>query len=193
MRQLIFATHNKNKLDEVRAMFAPLGIDVIGGDEAGLPDVEETGATFEENAMLKAKAAHDYTGQMVFAEDAGISIAALGGAPGIYSARFAKKHGGFPAVFDVVQTQMGDSLDRSAFYTSCMIIITESGDSHVFNGYLHGNIIKNPVGENGFGFDPIFIPNGMDKTVAQLSKAEKNTISHRASALQQVVNFLKSI
>lgn len=190
VHKLVFATHNENKLKEVREMLKETGLTVIGADELNLPDVEETGETFKDNALLKAYAAHRATGLPALAEDSGICIRALNGAPGVYSARFSKKHGGFPAVFDYITAQMGDNPDRSIYYQATMALIFDETDIQVFDGVLEGMWADAPKGLNGFGFDPMFIPNGYDKTLGELGPDVKNGISHRSRALKKVYDYL---
>lgn len=189
---LIFATHNENKLREVRQMLEPLQISVLGGDECHMPDVEETGSSFEENALLKALAGVKATGKPVLAEDSGICIEALDGAPGIYAARFAQKHGGFPAVFDTINEQIGDNPNRNAHYVCVMILAYSETDYQVFKGYMYGTLAHHASGNGGFGYDPLFIPEGMETTLGHLDAAVKNKISHRYKALKQVYAFLKN-
>ena len=191
--QIVLATHNAHKLEEVRTILKPLGIKVLGGDEVGLQDVAETGSTFAENALLKARAAYHQINKPVLADDSGLSISALNGHPGIYSARFAKENGGYPAVFDVVWQQMGQNPDRSAFFTCCMALVTgiTEADEHLFIGKMTGKIADRASGTHLFGYDPIFIPDGYRETCGVLEPEIKNRISHRAKALEQLIDFLK--
>lgn len=188
--KIIFATHNKHKLQEVREMLKPLNIEVVGADEINMPDVEETGSTFEENAILKAIAGVKSTGLPVIAEDAGISIEALNGQPGIYSARFAQQHGGFPKVFEYLNQQLKNSENRNAFYTSVFVVAYSETNYHIFKGFMHGKLAQNPSGTNGFGYDPLFIPEGFDTTLGNIPSEVKNKISHRSKSLKQVYEFL---
>lgn len=188
---LIFATHNDNKLKEVRQMLSPLNISVIGGNDCALPDVVETGSTFEENALLKAFSGFEATHKPVLAEDSGICIEALNGEPGIYSARFAKEHGGFPAVFDYINTQIGNNSNRNAHYTCAMVLVYSKTDYHIFKGYMHGTLAYQASGTNGFGYDPFFIAEGMEMTLGHIEASVKNKISHRFNALKQVYAFLQ--
>ncbi len=190
LSRLVLATQNAHKLAEVRAMLAPLGITVIGGGEAGLVDVPENGTTFAENALIKARAGFQQTGMPTLADDSGLCIAAMGDAPGIRSARFASEHGGYPAVFDVVQRLIGDNPDRSAYFMCCLALVTEDGAEHVFTGRVDGTIARTATGTHLFGYDPIFVPTGYDASFGALDEAVKNRISHRARAMCQLVDFL---
>ena len=191
MKKIVFATHNEHKLDEVRTMLEPLGYKVLGAGDLNLPDIEETGNTFKENALLKAYEAYKYTSLPVLAEDTGLCIRALDNAPGIYTKRYAEKNGGFPKVFEKLAECLANATDRSAYFNCTMALVIDETQAEVFEGIFEGEIIDTPRGENGFGYDPVFVPKGYDKTVAQLTDSEKNTISHRYLALQKVVEYLK--
>ena len=188
---IILATHNQNKLREVKQILSSLNINVLGADDCHLPDIEETGTTFEENAKLKAIAGFKATGKPVIADDSGLCISAMNDMPGLYSARYAKKHGGYPAVFDVINSEIGDNPNRSAHYTCVMAIAYSETEVYTFTGYLHGKIAKTASGTGGFGYDPIFIPEGYNTTLGNISADEKNKISHRGKALEQLYTFLK--
>lgn len=191
MKKIVFATHNEHKLDEVRTMLEPLGYKVLGAGDLNLPDIEETGNTFKENALLKAYEAYKYTSLPVLAEDTGLCIRALDNAPGIYTKRYAEKNGGFPKVFEKLAECLANATDRSAYFNCTMALVVDETQAEVFEGIFEGEIIDTPRGENGFGYDPVFVPKGYDKTVAQLTDSEKNTISHRYLALRKVVEYLK--
>ncbi|MBQ8250503.1 MAG: RdgB/HAM1 family non-canonical purine NTP pyrophosphatase [Alphaproteobacteria bacterium] len=192
MDTIIFATHNAHKLEEVGKILSPLNIKVLGGDDCNLPEVEETGETFEENALIKAIAGVKALGKPVLAEDAGLSIEGLGGAPGVYSARFASAHGGYPETFKYINEQLSSGKSRDAFYTSIMVLAYSEDEYYVFKGYMHGKIALEPSGTNGFGYDPIFIPNGFNTTLGHIEEIVKNKISHRAQSIKQVYEFLKN-
>lgn len=192
METIVFATHNAHKLDEVSKILSPLNISVIGGDDCNLPEVEETGETFEENALLKAIAGVKTLGKPVLAEDAGLSIEGLDGAPGVYSARFAAAHGGYPETFKYINEQLSQNKSRNAFYTSIMVLAYSEDEYYVFKGYMHGKIAFEPSGTNGFGYDPIFIPNGFETTLGHIDESTKNKISHRSQSIRKVYEFLKT-
>lgn len=190
--KLIFATHNEHKLVEVRQMLEPTGLKIVSAGELNLSDVEETGKTFKDNALLKAYAAYTQTGIPALAEDSGLCINALDGRPGILSARYAKQHGGYPKVFEAINAELGNNPDRSAYYQATMALVFSDMEAYTFDGIMEGTLAKEPIGSNGFGYDPIFIPTGYNQTVGQLSADVKNKISHRYKALQQVFEFLKT-
>ena len=192
MKKIIFATHNEHKLTEVRAILEPLGYKVLSAGDLNLPDVEETGTTFKDNALLKAYEGYKHTSVPVLAEDTGLCIRALNGEPGVYTKRYAEQHGGFPKVFDVLAERMKDNPDKSAYFNCTMALVIDETRAEVFEGIFEGTILPSPQGDNGFGYDPVFVPNGYDKTVAELSDDEKNTISHRALALKKVATFLEN-
>lgn len=191
MKKIIFATHNEHKLVEVRAILEPLGYKVLSAGDLNLPDVEETGETFKDNALLKAYEGYKHTSLPVLAEDTGLCIRALNGEPGVYTKRYAEQHGGFPKVFDVLAERMKDNPDKSAYFNCTMALVIDETQAEVFEGIFEGDILPAPRGKKGFGYDPVFVPKGYDKTVAELSEDEKNTISHRALALKKVAAFLE--
>lgn len=188
--KLVLATQNSHKLAEVRAILMPLGITVIGGVEAGLKDVAENGTTFEENALIKARAGFVQTGMPTLADDSGLCITAMKGEPGIHSARFASENGGYPAVFDVVQKWMGNNPDRSAYFCCCLALVVREGEEYLFTGKVNGTIAEQPTGTHLFGYDPIFIPEGYTQSFGVLDETVKNNISHRARAMKQLVDFI---
>jgi len=194
IKKLVLATHNAHKLEEVRAILAPLGIEVLGGDDVGLTDVAETGTTFEENSRLKARSAFEQVKLPVLADDSGLCITALNDEPGLHSARYAAENGGYPAVFDAVWKRLKPYQDWSAHFVCCMVLKTGAGvaDEHVFIGRMDGKIAPQASGTHLFGYDPIFIPNGYTDTCGVLEPEIKNKISHRANALKQLVEFLKA-
>ena len=188
--QLILATHNANKLNEARQILAPLGIEVISAGDLNLPDVDETGATFHENALLKAQAAFKATGKPVLADDSGLCIPALDGAPGVFSARFAAAHGGYPAVFSYLnELLLGKS--RAAYFICSMVLVLSENQMVSFEGRVDGHLNLEPSGTHTFGYDPIFVPDGYTDTFGVLEADVKNKISHRARAMAQLVSFLQ--
>ncbi len=191
MKKIVFATHNEGKLREVRQILEPLNIEVLGASDLDLPDVPETGETFKENALLKATAIHRLTGLPTLADDSGLCINALNGQPGLFSARFAKQHGGFPAVFDKLNEMLAEEIDRSAYFICVMALVSGADKEHVFVGHVDGTILHEPHGVHGFGYDPVFQPDGYAETMAVLGDDVKNKISHRAKALEQLFGFLK--
>ena len=194
IKKIVLATHNAHKLEEVRAILSPLGITVLGADDVGLKDVEETGKTFEENSRLKARTAYEQVHMPVLADDSGLCITALGGKPGLYSARFAAEHGGYPAVFDAVWQLLTPFSDWSAYFICSMVlkIGPNPTDEHLFIGKMMGKIAPKASGTHLFGYDPIFIPDGYTETCGALAPEIKNRISHRAKALEKLTRFLKN-
>lgn len=190
-KAIIFATHNAHKIEEVGNILSPLGIQVIGGDECNLPEVEETGETFEENALIKALAGVKFLGRPVLAEDAGLSIEGLDGAPGVYSARFAQAHGGYEETFKYISDALKEK-SKKAYYTSVMVLAFSETEYYVFKGYMHGQMADAPSGTNGFGYDPMFIPEGFNTTLGHIDAEVKNKISHRSKVVAQVYDFLKN-
>ena len=188
MNKLVFASHNIGKVKEVRALLAPFEYQVLSADEVGLEDVEETGMTFAENALLKARAAFKATGLPAIADDSGLCVHALDNAPGVYTARYAKKMGGYDKAFQALLSQT--NTDRTAHF-SCVIAYVDDKTEQTFEGRVDGVLVEPKQGSEGFGFDPIFQPNSYDTTFACLSANIKNTISHRARALNAFLEFIQ--
>ena len=190
MKEIILASNNPNKLREMQAKLSAFGIEVLSQKEAGIDiDVEETGTTFEENACLKASNIYDIAKRAVIADDSGLEIDALDGAPGVYSHRFAGENATDADRINKVLTLLKDVPEekRTARFHSCICFVDEAGEKHIFHGIAEGKIGYEPVGENGFGYDPIFIYEG--KTFAQLTGEEKNKVSHRGRAVQELVDY----
>ncbi|MBR2299794.1 MAG: RdgB/HAM1 family non-canonical purine NTP pyrophosphatase [Alphaproteobacteria bacterium] len=192
MKEIIFASHNKGKIAEIRQILAPLSIKVISADEVDLPDVEETGTTFEENAALKALTIAKLKNVPCLADDSGLCVDALGGRPGVYSARYAPNRD-FQKAMQMLLSEMAEtkSANRDAHFSCVIVLGYPCGKYERFEGRVDGQIAFEPRGESGFGFDPIFEPDGYDKTFAELGAEIKNKISHRGRALQKFVAFLK--
>lgn len=191
--RLILATHNQHKVSELRQILSPLipGFSdemVIGAAGLGLPEPLEDGASFTENALLKAQAVFEATGLAAVADDSGISVDIMGGAPGIFSARWAGKHGDDQANLELLLDQLSDipGPRRQARFVCAAVLIGPNGLKREALGQMPGTILFAPRGENGFGYDPIFQPAGLDKSAAQLSAAEKNAISHRGKAFRNL-------
>lgn len=188
--QLVFATNNRHKLDEVAAKtgdkFKLLTLDDIGCTE----DIEETGSTFHENASIKSHYIFSHYQLDCFGDDSGLEIDALNGEPGIYSARYAGTHGDHDANINKVFTQLGDNPIRTARFRTVISLIWK-GNEYFFEGTVEGTIRHERSGAEGFGYDPIFQPNGYDITFAEMGMEEKNAISHRAIAMEKLLAFLK--
>ncbi|HIR65053.1 MAG TPA: RdgB/HAM1 family non-canonical purine NTP pyrophosphatase [Candidatus Faecousia faecigallinarum] len=192
--KVVLASHNPHKLVEIREILQPLGIDVVLESELGVAvEVEETGTTFAENAYLKAKAVMEATGLPALADDSGIAVKALGGAPGIYSARY----GGDPTLDDwgrlqllLQNTAQVPDGQRQAKFVAAIALVYPDGRQIAVQGEVHGELLRQPVGEGGFGYDPIFYYPPAGKSFAQLTAEEKNQVSHRARALRSLVEKL---
>ena len=196
--KVVLATRNAHKIDELRAILADTGvrIDLVGVNEfPDLPDVAETGITFAENALLKAVETARRTGLPAIADDSGLCVDVLGGAPGIFSARWAGKHGDDAANLDLLLAQLGDIADehRRAHFACAAALALPDGAEVVREGRIDGVLLHERRGSNGFGYDPIFRPDGHDRTTAELSAAEKNAISHRTRAFQALAQDLAAL
>ena len=187
--KIVFATHNKNKLKEVQCMLSDsitlLSLDTI----ECFDEIPETAETLEGNAILKANYITEKYGYDCFADDTGLEVEALDGAPGVYSARYAGQENDANANVQKLLKAMDGYTDRNAQFRT-VIALNLKGKLYLFEGVCKGEIIKNPQGENGFGYDPIFKPEGFDRSFAEMSLTEKNKISHRASAIDKLVRFL---
>ena len=192
MRQLVFATNNKHKLGEVAAKigdsFKLLSLDDIGCRD----EIEETGLTFTENASLKSRFIHQKYKLDCFADDSGLEVDALNGEPGVFSARYGGIHGDHEANIDKLLRNLGDNLERGARFRTVISLILD-GKEHFFEGVVEGAIRDERTGTGGFGYDPIFQPDGFDITFAEMSLEEKNRISHRARAVEKLVAFLSAL
>ena len=192
--KLILASGNKGKLREFREILEPLGVEIVSQKEAGFDlDVEETGSTFEENAYLKASAICAASGLPAVADDSGLCVDALGGAPGVHSARF----GGGKSWTDqqkymYLLEKLSGVSDRSARFVSCVCCLFPNGDVLRARGECPGRILTAPEGDGGFGYDPVFAPEGYEASFASLGEAVKNRISHRARALAAFRKELES-
>ncbi len=186
---LVFATHNNHKLEEVAAMIGA-GLRLKSLTDIGCSeDIEEIGSTFVENAGIKSRYVYANYGMNCFADDSGLVVEALNGEPGIYSARYSGQRD--PKVnLELVLSKMSNKQQRSASFVSVISLIWD-GEEHVFEGKVTGKITLAPYGGGGFGYDPIFIPDGYEITFAEMDQEEKNRISHRAKAMDQLINFLK--
>ena len=183
--RLVIATHNQGKLKEMAALLAPYGIASIGAAEAGLAEPEETGVSFEENAALKALAAARGSGLPALADDSGLVVPALRGAPGIHSARWAGPKRDFAAAMRRVQEELGAG-DRSASFVAVLALAWPDGHVEGFRGEVNGHLVFPPRGERGFGYDPIFVAAGETLTFGEMAPEDKHAISHRARAFSQL-------
>lgn len=192
MKQIVFATHNLNKLAEIQPLI-PGGLQVISLDQIGCVEaIAETATTLEGNAQLKASYIWKYFRCDCFADDTGLEVQALQGAPGVYSARFAGPEGLAEANMAKLLTLMkGETSRRAQFRTVIALIL--SGNSYLFEGVVAGKILEEPIGDHGFGYDPVFQPDGSELSFAQMTLEEKNKMSHRARAIAKLCAFLENI
>jgi XTP/dITP diphosphohydrolase len=185
--RLVIASHNQGKVDEITALLAAFAIDTVSAGALGIAEPEETGDSFEANAALKAKAASDTSGLPALADDSGLVVPALGGAPGIYSARWAGPAKDFRVAMQRVHRELGDQ-DRSARFVAVLALAWPDGDLELFRGEVAGKLVWPPRGERGFGYDPIFVPEGGVATFGEIDPAQKHRISHRARAFAKLVD-----
>jgi XTP/dITP diphosphohydrolase len=185
--RLVIASHNQGKVEEISGLLAPFAINTISATALGIAEPEETGDSFEANAALKAKAAADASGLPVIADDSGLVVPALGGAPGIYSARWAGPAKDFRIAMERVHHELGDQ-DRSARFVAVLAVAWPDGDLELFRGEVAGKLVWPPRGEGGFGYDPMFVPEGGLATFGEINPAQKHRISHRARAFAKLVD-----
>ncbi len=194
MTRLLLATRNAGKLAELQRMLA--AFEVVGlADVPEFPDAPETGATFAENALAKARDAVAATGLVSVADDSGLAVDALNGMPGVLSARWSGRHGDDRANLDLLLGQLGDVPDerRGAAFVCAAALVVPGGPETVVHGEWRGRIVRAPRGTNGFGYDPVFVPEGEERTSAELSAAEKDAASHRARALAALLPHLRDL
>ncbi len=185
--RLVIASHNPGKVREIGELVAPCGVTVLSAADAGVSEPEETGASFAQNAALKARSAAAEAGLPALADDSGLSVTALEGRPGIYSARWAGPDKDFRAAMARVVDELGDSADRSAAFVCALCLAWPDGTVRHYQGSVAGTIIWPPRGDKGFGYDPIFLPDGYAVSFAEMDPAEKHRISHRARAFAELV------
>lgn len=187
---LIFATHNQNKVEEIRALlphFKISSLSDVGYDE----EIEETGETLEENAELKAKTVFEKTGKACFADDTGLEVEALDKKPGVYSARFAGEPANSENNMDKVLSLLSAEENRNAAFRTVIAFVNDQGESIHFEGSVEGKILQERAGNAGFGYDPIFKPNGFEQSFAEMTPVQKNEISHRGKAVARFVEYLR--
>jgi XTP/dITP diphosphohydrolase len=179
--RLVVASHNQGKVKEISALLAPFGIDTVSASALGLPEPEETGDSFEANAALKARAAVAASGLPALTDDSGLVVPALGGAPGIYSARWAGPAKDFRAAMARVQREIGDR-DRSARFVAVLALAWPDSELELFRGEVAGRLVWPPRGEHGFGYDPMFVPEGGAETFGEIEPGQRIRVNHRACA-----------
>jgi XTP/dITP diphosphohydrolase len=198
IEKLVIATHNPGKLREIQDLLAPLGIQCLSAADLGLPEPEEIGNTFVDNADLKAREAADLSGLPALADDSGLAVDALHGLPGIFSARWAEDEAGkrdFGRAMERVWREVeaaGDDASRDAHF-ACALSLARPDDGQVqsFEGRIDGTLVWPPRGDKGFGYDPMFVPVGYDHTFGEIDPEEKHRISHRADAFRKLVSALR--
>jgi len=185
--RLVIASHNTGKIREIGDRLQDFDIEIVSAGALDLPEPEETGTTFVANARLKAEAAATGSGLPALADDSGLAVAALGGAPGIYSARWAGETKDFEAAMRQVHDKIGDDTDRGAEFVCALALAWPDGHVEIFEGTVDGDLVWPPRGEKGFGYDPIFVPKGYDLTFGEFEPSDKHRISHRADAFAKLV------
>ena len=195
--RLVIASHNQGKVREIRALLEPYGIEPLSAGDLGLPEPEETGTSFAENALLKARASAEGADCVALADDSGLCVTALGGKPGVYTADWAERQRfeGEPGrdwymamgKVEGLLAEQGPDIDRSACFVATLALAWPDGHSEVFEGRVEGKLVWPPRGALGFGYDPVFQPNGFEQTFAELDPAQKQAMSHRADAFAKLV------
>ncbi|HUY68227.1 MAG TPA: RdgB/HAM1 family non-canonical purine NTP pyrophosphatase [Alphaproteobacteria bacterium] len=185
--RLVIATHNKGKWREFAELLSPYVKDIVAAGDLGLPEPDETGATFEENAIIKARAAATISGSVALADDSGLCVHTLNGAPGIYSARWGGLQKDFRMAMTRVHEEMGAAQDRSAHFACVLALAWPDGHCETVEGRVDGNIVWPPRGEGGHGYDPVFVPEGCARTFAEMGAEEKNALSHRGRAVGKLI------
>jgi XTP/dITP diphosphohydrolase len=185
--RLVLATHNKGKLREIAELMRPYGIETVSAAELDLPEPDETGETFEENAALKARAAAIAARLPALADDSGLVVPSLGGAPGIYSARWAGTGKDFRIAMEKVEARLAGQSDRSGHFVAVLALAWPDGHIETFRGEVHGTLVWPPRGEKGFGYDPMFLAEGETLTFGEMDPAKKHGMSHRAVAFRKLV------
>lgn len=196
IEKLVIATHNKGKVVEMATSLQKYVRTILSADDIEVPEVEETEDSFAGNALLKARACAKATKLPSLADDSGLCVNALGGKPGIHSARWAELEGqegrDFKLAMGFIDDKLGKNKDRSAYFIAVLALVFPDGEEHIFEGRIEGNLIWPPSGDKGFGYDPMFVPEGKRQTFGEMAPEEKRKISHRAKALAKLSEFLKT-
>ncbi len=192
--KILLATNNNDKVKEIKSKLINTGLDIVSPNEIGIYDfeVDETENTLEGNALLKAKAFYEKSGLPSISDDTGLFVEKLNGSPGVYSARYAGENASYEDNCNKLMNELSDSKNRNAVFRT-VICFYEGGNAHKFIGECEGQIIKETKGTKGFGYDPIFIPTGYELTFADMDSNLKNIISHRAKAVDKLINYLKDL
>lgn len=190
---IVIATKNKKKVEEIKRLLSDLNVNILTLDDfKDLPDIVEDGKTFEENALKKAMTIAKMTGKPSIADDSGLEVYALGGAPGIHSARYAGENSNDAKNIEKLLKELKDKKDRRARFVCCIAFALPDGKVNLFFGVTEGIISEIPKGEKGFGYDPVFYPEGYDKTFAEMPSEKKDLLSHRGKALKKFKDFIKN-
>ncbi len=187
--ELVIATHNNGKAREISALLSPYISKFYTASDLDLPEPEENGSSFTENAIIKAQAAATASGKVSLADDSGLVVNALNGEPGIYSARWGGADKDFNLAMKKVHERLGDSKDRSAYFVCVLALAWPDNHVETFEGRVYGNIVYPPRGTKGFGYDPVFVPDGYDISFAQMEPERKHRISHRANAFAKLLRI----
>ena len=194
--RLIVASHNAGKVREIAALLSPLGIEAVGASALGLAEPEETGDTFIANAVLKARAAAEASGEPALADDSGLVVPALDGAPGIYSARWAGPGKDFRVAMDRIEAELAargrETIGAAAYFVCALSLGWPDGHCETVEGRVNGTLTFPPRGQHGFGYDPIFVPDGHGRTFGEMPPEEKQPLTHRARAFEQIAAYLPS-
>jgi XTP/dITP diphosphohydrolase len=190
--RLVIATHNAGKLREFGTLLASCAKSIVSSGDLNLPEPEETGTTFAENAVLKATIAAKMADRVALADDSGLCVTALNNNPGIYSARWGGPEKDFNFAMKRIHDELGGALDRSAHFICVLALVWPDGYSETLEGRIEGHLVWPPRGDKGHGYDPIFVPMGHDRTFGEMDADEKNAISHRAIAVHKLIARLRS-
>ncbi|HIJ44157.1 MAG: RdgB/HAM1 family non-canonical purine NTP pyrophosphatase [Rhodospirillales bacterium] len=185
--KLVIASHNQGKVREIAELLAPFRAEALSAAELALPAPAENGKTFLANAEIKAKAAAEASGLPALADDSGLMVAALGGAPGVHSSRWAGPGGDFAAAMKKLEEAMAGKEDRRARFACVLALCWPDGHCRTFEGFVHGRLVWPPRGTNGFGYDPVFVADGHGVTFGEMDAADKQAISHRAEAFRKLI------
>lgn len=188
--RLVIASHNPGKVTEIGALVGPFGVEVVSAAALGLDEPEETGTTFVDNAILKARAAADVANLPALADDSGLAVSALGGKPGIYSARWGGPERDFDMAMRTIEEKISGQSDRRATFICALALAWPQGECLTFEGEMVGELVWPPRGDRGFGYDPMFVPDGYQETCGEMEPDLKHTISHRADAFRKMVSVL---
>jgi len=195
MKKLVLASNNAKKMKELNALLAPLGFEVIAQGQLGIPEAEEPHCTFVENALAKARHASKLSGLPALADDSGLCVAALGGAPGVYSARYAGEPKSDARNNEKLFAELGSNPDRRAHFVSVLVLVRHADDPQplIAEGEWHGEILPASRGDGGFGYDPLFFVPAFGQTAAELDADTKNRVSHRGQAMQKLIERLPAL